>query len=104
MNYSPLVSSLHGIFQARIPERVGCHFLLQEIFPTQGLNLCLLHCRWILYHSATWEGPIFQQFIAIKLLLAVHCGLATIGSSCIFDVVRKHGWIQSHRLEDHLAP
>ena len=22
--------------------RVGCHFLLQEIFPTQGLNLCLL--------------------------------------------------------------
>ena len=25
---------------------VGCHALLQEIFPTQGLNL---HCRWILY-------------------------------------------------------
>ena len=22
---------------------VGCHFLLQSIFPTQGLNLCLLH-------------------------------------------------------------
>ena len=22
---------------------VGCHFLLQRIFPTQGLNLCLLH-------------------------------------------------------------
>ena len=22
---------------------VGCHFLLQEIFPTQGSNLCLLH-------------------------------------------------------------
>ena len=30
---------------------VGCHFLLQEIFSTQGLNLCLLrllHCRQIL--------------------------------------------------------
>ena len=30
---------------------VGCHILLQGIFPTQGLNpclLCLLHCRWIL--------------------------------------------------------
>ena len=26
----------------------GCHFLLQGIFPTQGLNLCLLYCRWIL--------------------------------------------------------
>ena len=27
---------------------VGCHFLLQEIFPTQGSNLGLLHCRQIL--------------------------------------------------------
>ena len=29
---------------------VGCHFLLQEIFPTQGLNLGLPHCRQTLYH------------------------------------------------------
>ena len=29
---------------------VGCHFLLQEIFPTQGSNLGLPHCRQILYH------------------------------------------------------
>ena len=28
---------------------VGCHSLLQEIFPTQGLNLGLLPCRQILY-------------------------------------------------------
>ena len=28
---------------------VGCHFLLQGIFPTQGLNLGLSHCRQILY-------------------------------------------------------
>ena len=31
---------------------MGCHFLLQGIFPTQGSNqylLYLLHCRWILY-------------------------------------------------------
>ena len=28
---------------------VGCRFLLQGIFLTQGLNPCLLHCRWILY-------------------------------------------------------
>ena len=33
----------------------GCHFLLQEIFLTQGLNRCLLHCWQILYHWATWE-------------------------------------------------
>ena len=24
---------------------MGCHFLLQEIFPTQGLNPGLQHCR-----------------------------------------------------------
>ena len=29
---------------------VGCHFLLQGIFLTQGLNPDLLHCRQILYH------------------------------------------------------
>ena len=29
---------------------LGCHFLLQNIFPTQGLNPGLLHCRRILYH------------------------------------------------------
>ena len=29
---------------------MDCHALLQRIFPTQGLNLGLLHCRWILYH------------------------------------------------------
>ena len=28
---------------------VGCHFLLQGIFPTQGLNLGLPHCRQMLY-------------------------------------------------------
>ena len=29
---------------------VDCHFLLQEVFPTQGSNLGLWHCRQILYH------------------------------------------------------
>ena len=28
---------------------VGCHFLLQRIFPTQGLNPGLPHCRQMLY-------------------------------------------------------
>ena len=35
---------------------VGCHFLLQGIIPTQGLNPCLLHCRQILYHWAIWKA------------------------------------------------
>ena len=28
---------------------MGCHFLFQGIFLTQGLNQVLLHCRQILY-------------------------------------------------------
>ena len=39
---------------------VGCHFLLQGIFPTQGTNLRPLHCRWILYHWATGK-PAFTS-------------------------------------------
>ena len=38
---------------------MGCHFLLQGIFPTQGSNLflpSLLHCRRLLYHWATGEA------------------------------------------------
>ena len=37
--------------------RVGCHFLLQGIFPTQGSNPCLLHYRWVLYRGAPREAP-----------------------------------------------
>ena len=29
---------------------VGCHFLLQEVFLTQGSNTHLLYCRHVLYH------------------------------------------------------
>ena len=39
----------HGIFPGK-NTGVGCHFLLQGIFPTQGLNLGLLHCTQTLYH------------------------------------------------------
>ena len=31
---------------------MGCHFLLWEIFPAQGLNPGLPHCRQILYYLA----------------------------------------------------
>ena len=33
-----------------------CHFLLQVIFLTQGLNLCPLHCSQILYQWAATEA------------------------------------------------
>ena len=39
---SPPGSSVHRILQARV-RGVGCHFLLQGLFPTRGLNPHLLH-------------------------------------------------------------
>ena len=41
---------------------MGCCFLLQGIFPTQGWNLGLLHCRRILYHlSHQGSQPVICQ-------------------------------------------
>ena len=42
MDYSPLGSSVNGIFPDKITG-VGCHFHLQGSFLTQGSNLHLLH-------------------------------------------------------------
>ena len=50
-------SSVHGILQAR--HWSGSQSLLQEIFPTQGLNLSILHCRQILYHLSHKGSPVF---------------------------------------------
>ena len=36
---------------------VGCHFLLQEIFLTQGLNPGLSHCRQTLYCLSHKQSP-----------------------------------------------
>ena len=48
-------SSVHGILQAGILEWVACHFLPQAIFPTQGLNQCLLHRgRFFIIGATRW--------------------------------------------------
>ena len=48
MDCSPPGFSIHGIFPGK-NTGVDCHFLLQVIFPTQGLNPGLPHCRQIFY-------------------------------------------------------
>ena len=49
-------SSVHRDSPGKNTE-MGCYALLQGIFPTQGLNPGLLHCRWILYHLNHQESP-----------------------------------------------
>ena len=41
-----------------------CCSLLQGIFPTQGLNLGLLYCRWILYHLSHLGSPWKAEWAA----------------------------------------
>ena len=48
MDYSPPDSSVYAISPGK-NIGVGCHLLLQEIFPTQGLNPGLPHCKQTLY-------------------------------------------------------
>ena len=54
----PMDYTAHRILQARILEWVS-RSLLQGIFPTQGSNPGVLHCRWILYqlsHQGSYQG------------------------------------------------
>ena len=57
MDYSPTGSYVHGIILARILEWVAM-VSSRGIFPTQGLNPGLLHCRQILYHLSHQGSPI----------------------------------------------
>ena len=76
MDCSSQGSSVHGIFPGKNTE-MGCHFLLQGIFQTKGLNqclLCLLHCRQILYPLSHQESPIM---LSLKIP-ALNCYLTMV--------------------------
>jgi len=55
MDCSPPGSSVHGDSLGK-NTGVGCHFLLQGIFPMQRSNPGFLHCRRILSILATREA------------------------------------------------
>ena len=53
---SPPGSSVHGDSPGK-NTGIGCHALLQGIFPAQESNLGLRHCRQILYCLSHQESP-----------------------------------------------
>ena len=63
MDGSPPGSSVHADFPGT-NTGVGCYTLLQGIFPTQGSNPSLLHCRQILYHLNHQGSPRILQWVA----------------------------------------
>ena len=73
---------LHGLQSARLLSRwnspskntgVGCYALLQGIFPNQGQNPGLLHCRQILHHFSYMGSPT-------KELMLLNCDA---GEDCL---------------------
>ena len=66
MYYSLPCSSVHGDSPCK-NTGVGCHALLQGIFPiqgsNQGSNLGLLHCRWILYQLSHQGSPRILEWV-----------------------------------------
>ena len=79
MDCSPPVSSVHGILCKNTG--VGCHFLLQMIFLTQGSNPGLLLCRQILYHLNLQRSP--QKCILIIYLKVVFTSFCQLKKCCL---------------------
>ena len=65
---------------------VGCHFLLQGIFLTQGLNLGLQHCRQIFYPLSQQGSPAQEGRTGYKVweirpeLCEQECGILEMRS------------------------
>ena len=73
----------------------GCHFLLQGIFPSQGSNPHLLHCRqspyyrWILYPWATREAPIMFLMLKSCGIIFFNWSIADLRGSVSFRCTKK---------------
>ena len=63
MDCSPPGSSVRGDSAGK-NTGVGCHVLLQGIFPTTGLNPGIPHCRQILYHLSHQSDPQILEWAA----------------------------------------
>ena len=64
-----------------------------EDFPTQGLNLhllCLMHCRWNLYHWATWEANVMGFVVVVQSLSHVRLLVTPMDCSILGFPVLHH--------------
>ena len=80
---------------------VGCHFLLQGIFPTQGSNLCLLCLlHWQAGSLVTWKSPQYRNEVIYRDLGSLHSfthsyrfGVTSVqfSLSVVSNFLRPHG-------------
>ena len=97
LDYTLPGSSVHWDFSGK-NTGVGCHFLFQGIFLTQGQNPCLLylrHCSWIL-HPLSCQGCLSQLPDQVKSL---HSS-AYLPFSALNAIIIIHWFIS---LFDHLC-
>ena len=71
-----------GILQARILERVAVPFS-KGVFPTQGSNLGLLHCRQIIYQLSHKRSSRALEWVAIPFFRESSQPRNRTGVSCI---------------------
>ena len=82
MDCSLLGSSIHGNSPGK-NTGVGCHDFLQGIFPTQGLNPGLRHCRRILYQQSHKGSPRILERVAAPFSRGSSWPRNWTGISCI---------------------
>ena len=74
---------------------MGSCSLLQRIFPTQGLNPGLPHCRWILYRlSYQWSPCVYRSFNLKKIIIGnIYLCWPKINASLhMLDTRKKSKW------------
>ena len=80
---------------------VGCHFLLQGFFLTQGSNLGLLHCRQTLYrlsHQGSVQLLSHVQFFATPWTAACQASLSFTISQCLLKLMSTESVMPSNLL------
>jgi len=82
MDYSPPGSSVLGDSPGK-NTGVGCHALLQGIFPMQGWNPGFPHCGQILYQLSHQGGPRILEWVACPFFRGSSQPRNQTGVSCI---------------------
>ena len=92
---------------------VGCHFLLQRIFPTQGSNPGLPHCRQTLYHLSyralsPWTLRMFSsvQFNSVTQSSPTLCDPITVALQASLSITnsRSSPKFLFHQVGDAIQP
>ena len=83
-SFDPMDYIVHGILQARILKWEA--LLLQAIFPNQGLNPGVSHCRWILYQLSHQGSARILEWVAYPVSSRSSRSRNWTGVSCIAGV------------------